>query len=59
MLLWRIYTKKLGSRNIRKKYFNSYSERIDDATNLKEWFQNFIVKVIMNKLPEFAESGSG
>ncbi|VEN41876.1 unnamed protein product [Callosobruchus maculatus] len=41
------------------KYFNTRNHTIDVGTSLVEWFQEFVVDKIFNKLSEFQERDSG
>lgn len=40
-------------------YFNTKNEMIDHGTPLIEWYQNFVIDVILSKLQEFSEKNSG
>ncbi|XP_050509169.1 uncharacterized protein LOC126886339 [Diabrotica virgifera virgifera] len=42
-----------------RKYFHTVTEVIDASTDLKEWFTDYIVEPLLNKLENFQEKDSG
>ncbi|KAJ8977854.1 hypothetical protein NQ317_018691 [Molorchus minor] len=46
-------------RLLKKKYFNTKNQIIDEGVDLNQWFQTNIKDCIFNALSEFSDSGSG